>query len=311
MNERIKSFESREFSPTTETFCRYSGIELKDIEAFQSRLEGVHGHCRIVVHPLFTEQYPSSARSFISPETGDIAAVQAELREMFVRQLESVKNNPKSSPLLVYESSNHVTDTEDFIRTQLGGDDYREHGVILVPTLIASAELDFERVYEALRPGNECEQEKAELLVDYFNKKKRFIEMQKKQEAERLERFPESVDWAWRVPESQQDEYFEYLINQHEEGRFYYDSSNVVLHLVSNFHSDYLREMGVKSAIVSGAYMTSSGMMFTKNQELGACAGGVAQFMRDMGIKVDISKNVFPSKEKLRKNGAILKQTNR
>jgi hypothetical protein len=311
MNERVKSIESREFSPTAETFSRYSGISIKDFEAFQSRLAGVNGHCRIVVHPLFTEQYPNSARSFLSSETGDITAVQAELREMFVRQLDSVRNNPKSSPLLVYESSNHITDMENFLRAQVGGEAYTEHGVIIMPTLTASPQLDFERVYEALRLGNEQEEEMAGLLFDYFSKRKRFIEMQERQEAERIKRFPESVDWTWRVPESQQDEYFNFLIDQHEEGRFYYGSSEVVSRLVSNFHSSYLTELGVSTAIVSGAYMTSSSIGFTKEQELGACAGGVAQFMRNMNIKVDISKNVFPSKEKLRKSGAILKQTNR
>ncbi len=306
--DQITTFESTENIFTPETFSRFTAVDEDILLEFSSRLSEVDGHCRFAVHPFYTEQNPDSLKELIAYQDIEVSSVQANLRAAFERLVISVNANQHSSPLIVYESIGNMTDTDRQMQDWIGYSDIAKRGIIKFPTEEGSAVLSHEYLMNILEVGNRTERNVAEKIKTFFVAKNEYLELTEKHIRARQERFPEIKEPEdLRSSDSLRDEYLRFIMVQREELRFYFEIRKEVLQLVESFQLAFLRHIGVRSAIVSGAYLTS--YKSKEKNNLAGCAGYLVECLRDGHIQTDISRNIFPEKEKLRKDKAVLKQT--
>jgi hypothetical protein len=70
-----------------------------------------------------------------------------------------------------------------------------------------------------------------------------------------------------------------------------------------------LRQLGMQSALVSGAYLDVRKKSKIEAAHFSACAGAIVNQLRDNGIPTDISGNIWPHKDLIREAGFEIKQT--
>ncbi len=267
------------------------------------------------VHPLYTEQWPIGFPGSVD----DLEYAQAKLRSTFLRTTNSVYKNPASSPLFVYEAIKKLDETKSIIATHLNSDvsELGRHGIVFLPTEADSSSLDDGYLMDAFLGGNEKDRALVKDLIAYREAVREYVDCMEKQQEEINERFPGYSDSSTSQPltDRENDEYF--LFSKKHEAEIqpirekYLKTRNVNKDIEKNFTKILYNKLGLQSAIVSGAYLTGGENLKTKEPELTACAGSVAQMLRDNNIPTDISQNIWPSKDRLKKLGFEIKQTGR
>jgi hypothetical protein len=197
------------------------------------------------------------------------------LRTAFLRTVESTVNNQNSSPLFVYEALKKVLETKDVISSHTGisSEDLAGAGIVFVPTETSTSGLDYPWMKKALLMGNVVHKDNAT-------------------ECARLKSVMDSFEVDTDRPSR---DYINAL-------REYYTK---ISELEDQFTKDLYKNLGLTSAVVSGGYMFT----FERPPKLGGCAGSLVSKLRDYGIQTDISKNVWPPRNKVINAGIPTKET--
>jgi hypothetical protein len=152
-------------------------------------------------------------------------------------------------------------------------EDLSRVGIVFIPTERSSSALDELSIEEALSVGDEVDKDTAV-------------------ECARLRNLMKLLDVDIDRPTR------EYL----SAAQTYFSKINELENIFTKGLYDHA---GLTSAVVSGGYMFTYG----NPPRLGGCAGSLVSKLRDYGIKTDISKNVWPPRDKITEAGLPTKET--
>jgi hypothetical protein len=309
-----ESIEDKKYEPSNETLCSFLNISLENLAMIRSRLENVEGHLRIWVHPLYTEQWPGTAQGRLGD--ADLTEVQEKLRSAFFRTTESVVRNPSSSPLVVYEAVKKIEETKTLIADNLGCGvaQLEELGIVFIPTEAGSSSLDTGYLIDALNDGNDSDVEEAEKITTFKQAQDNYFSMSRQHREAVHKAIPGlAEDPYYRMSDSEREQYLELRKQQRREFEAVIQEFRDVRESTSFDGSDFMvslfKRLGVKSALVSGAYLEVGENYKTKELEFKACAGAVVKYLREAEFSTDISNNIWPPKELIKEAGFEVKQT--
>lgn len=308
---KFNPIENSESHSSIETASSLLGIDPVLHKLFSDRLHSAHGHARIWVHPLYTEQWPGTGRGTLN--VTNLVDVQEKLRGSFLRTVDSVVRNPKSSPLFVYEAEAKTDETKKIIAEHIGTspEELAELGILFIPTEAGSSMLDVKSEIRALYKGNNNEVRLAEKLNTYQEGLESYIEVSKSLRESRVKAFPEFEDDSYALSSRERrNEYLSRLKADRDEAKTYKTYSfNERAEIEAKVMIGIYQSLGLQSSLVSGAYLTVGKDHETKKAILDACAGHVVTMLREANIPTDISNNIWPPKELIREAGFELKQT--
>lgn len=309
-----ESIETREYTPSDEALGKFLNLSTESLDSFKDRLAGAQGHLRIWVHPLYTEQWPGTTEGILGD--ADLAGVQKKLRETFFKTTDSVVRNQDSSPLIVYEAVKKIEETKGLIAENLGCEptELEELGIVFVPTDASSSFPDTEHLVEALQAGDQSDNNKADTLTSFRESVNAYITLSKQHRTAIHQAIPGLADDPfYRVTDEERRLCLDILEQQNEEMKpvmqAYREAKEGGYLEGTDFMVSLYKSLGLKSALVSGAYLQASKNYKTKEPELKACAGKVVSYLRGAEFPTDISNNIWPPKELVREAGFEVKQT--
>lgn len=315
-SKTVESDENLERLPSSEVIANFLGLTVDELNDFRQRLGLSEGHLRIWVHPLYTEQWPKSVPN--SPSEEESSYIQNKLKSGFLRAISSVTKNPQSSPLLVYEAANMISNTRDTIASSLGVDvdELGSLGVAFIPTENYSASLDLERFRVSMSEGSDRESEASDLAGEVLKLKAMCVAQMEKDEQELKRSFPHVNEnpllYYLDMDHDDKVKYENLVFKQAQESKDlreeYLRKNSEVREEIAKFIRGLYETIGVESALVAGTYMTVDDCD-DGTKRLGACAGNVVTVLREMGIPTDISTNIWPPKEEIKQAEIEVKQT--
>lgn len=308
--------KNKEYVPSTKAAAEFLNVSEGDFETYIQRLAGAQGHQRIWVHPLYTEQWPSSASGTLG--NANLQEVQQALRKSFLNTTRSVAQNLKSSPLVVYEATEKLEGTRNLIASHLSRDpnELAGLGITFVQTEAASSALDRTHLVKSLQLGDEHDKNEAQKLIDFEKIVNEYLELSDKQTQELHTVFPQLEKGTLdSLTESENKLRLAMLLKQSREMNSaidrYKQTRDIPRLEADQFILSLYRQIGLKSALVSGAYLEVKKDYKTQKPVLAACAGSVVDELRSAGIPTDISNNIWPPKELVEAAGFEVKQTKR
>ena len=253
----------------------------EELREFRARIRNVAGVVRIAVHPLSVGKWKGTfhARADDPRNAEDIHEM---LSDGFARTLKSVVRSEASAPILVYEEDDQLQRTAAYITevTGVAQKDFVRRGIILCPTASGDGILSAERAskaYESVQPVPDEETYEALYAETETLRKIRYT--------------PTALGAPDRVTMQARRE----RINAIIEGRR------------NTLNAALIKTMDIRNALVSGAYF------FLRDQggdkRLEGCAGGVAQSLRTVGVKVDISKYSWAPRDAMKAEGFVTKDS--
>ncbi len=316
--ERQPSFregiDNKEYVPSDLALNNFLNLTPDLLETLRNRLENVQGHLRIWVHPLYTEQWPRSAQGRLGD--AELKDIQKKLREAFFKTVASVVRNQNSSPLVVYETIKNVEQTKCLISEHLGCEpsDLEQLGVVFVPTEAGSALLDTQHLIEALEKGEPKDVKEADVMISFKESTDALISMYEAHRNATHNAIPGlKSDPSYLMSEEERELHSILLEQQLKEiepvMQEYREVSENSRFTGNDFMVSLYESLGVKSTLISGAYLEVGENYKTKELELKACAGSVVNYLRDANLPTDISNNIWPPKELIKEAGFEVKQT--
>lgn len=309
-----ESIDNAEYLPSDLAVSNFLNLTPELLASLRSRLVNVQGHLRIWVHPLYTEQWPGIIQGRLGD--ADLKDVQTKLRQTFFKTVESVARSQNSSPLIVYEAIKKIDQTKGLIAENIGCEtsELEQLGIVFVPTDATSSSLDRQHLISALEDAESKDVKEADDLIAFKNSIDQCISLRKAHRIAIDEAIPGLAnDPMYLMSEEERSLYLSMREEQSEEMEPVleeYDEARERSRLEGNdFMVSLYESLGVKSTLVSGAYLEVGENYKTKKPELKACAGSVVSYLRDADLPTDISNNIWPPKELIREAGFEVKQT--
>lgn len=308
-----ESKEKKEYTASAEAIEAFLHISEDSLNQLSTRLQSAEGHARIWVHPLYTEQWPGSTSGRLG--AADLKDVQEKLRSAFLRTVESVHKNPASSPLVVYEAVKMLEATKKIVASHIGvlPEDLPKFGIVFVPTEASSSFIDDASLAGALGQGNAHEKAEGERIREYMATVDEYVATIQKhsEELKQMGMGEDALSFFSHPPEKREARLA--IVTKHQEEtkplRKKFSTMSSTYRLQSNeFMLALYKKLGLRSALVSGAYMEVDKDSYGK-PELRACAGGVVDNLRSAHIPTDISSNIWPPKELIKAAGIPFKET--
>ncbi len=316
LTNHTENSEAREYIPSTESVCHFLNLTPESLEKLRSRLEGAQGHLRIWVHPFYTEQLPSS----IGNRRGDynLNEIQDKLREAFYKTNESVVRNLASSPLVVYEPKIHLSKTKELIATHLNcaPSELEARGIIFIPTERDTSLPDKKHFIESLQAGDERDNMIADNILTFRDAVSQLSEYGETLIPKLHAKLPQLKEDPYSILTEEEKKWQLEILKTHEAGRAslterYKEARELEMVESSSVALSALQQLGMRSALVSGAYLEVQKNSRTGEDRFSACAGAIVNQLRDNGIPTDISANIWPPKNLIREAGFEIKQTSK
>lgn len=310
----LPSSEKEKHETSLNVFYELLDVDEESFNSFKSRLIGAQGHARIWVHPLYIEQWPAIFNYSWGKES-ELEDAKKKMRDSFLKTIKSVSKNKDSSPLFIYESTDKMRETQELIAGLLDTnlEDLSNEGFMFFPTTSGGSTLDKDVMMHAYEAGGESDREIVEQYLNKVRLEESLFKLEAVQEKEMAGLFPEISKDPYllatadeKIKESYTTKTLLNIDEKNELIRLFKQKNDVSDLDDVNLTLDLYSQIGLKSALISGAYFSSH-----KEYGLRGCAGRVAKILRDNQIPTDISSNIWPPKDLLRKSGVVLKETNK
>ncbi len=283
-----------------QAFAEFCHTSVAGYQNFKARAAKNKGHIRISVHPFFAERFPATTKSMIPQD--QLPDALAHMREGFGRTVTSVTNRPDSSPLIVFEETRGLTETDTFI-SQTTAEQQTEatNDILVIETQNGTGALSDETIaqfFTTLYP---------DIQPNYTEVVQNYSELQQKKYQRSKERLQKlnGEDWLRPITNEERKTYLQEL----KDATLLDEPLNQYKSLLDSYRTmfikDFVADAGIKSMLALGSYIDG------EHNKTYLCLGMIVQDFRSMGIPVDISRYVLPSKDKLKVTGVPVKETNR